>query len=70
VTAPTSVADDSAHDVDIELALLDPAAAFVDPLQVAIHPHLTRAQKFEILARWEWDARLIEAAQAEDGTPG
>jgi hypothetical protein len=65
VTAPTSVAEDNVQDVDIDLALLDPAAVFVDPLQVATHPHLTRAQKLEILARWEWDARLIEAAQAE-----
>jgi hypothetical protein len=65
VTAPVSVAEAKADDVDIDLALLDPAKVFADPLQVATHPHLTRAQKLEILARWEWDARLIEAAQAE-----
>jgi hypothetical protein len=46
-------------------ALLDPAAVFAHPMQVATHPRLTRAQKREILVRWEWDARLIEAAQAE-----
>jgi len=64
-TSPTSVAEDKADDVDIDLALLDPAAVFVDPLQVATHARLTRGQKLEILARWEWDARSIEAAQAE-----
>jgi hypothetical protein len=58
-------AEDKADDMDIDLALLDPAAVFADPMQVATHGRLARAQKLEILARWEWDARLIEAAQAE-----
>jgi hypothetical protein len=62
---PASPAEDEADIVDVDLALLDPAAVFADPMQVATHPRLAREQKLEILARWEWDARLIEAAQAE-----
>lgn len=55
----------SANRVDAELALLNPAAAFSAPMDVARHPRLTRQEKLEILRRWEWDARLIESAQAE-----
>ncbi|WP_207539591.1 NADH dehydrogenase ubiquinone Fe-S protein 4 [Sabulicella rubraurantiaca] len=60
-----NLAQGDADEVDIDLVLLDPAAVFRDPLQVATHTRLTRAQKREILARWEWDARLIETAQTE-----
>lgn len=60
-----SRAEDGADDVDLDLALLDPAAVFADPMQVAMHARLTGAQKREILARWEWDARLIETALTE-----
>jgi hypothetical protein len=52
-------------EVNMELALLNPAAVFADPGEVVAHSRLTLAQKNEILARWEYDARLIEAAQAE-----
>lgn len=55
----------SADQVDVERALLNPAAVFAAPLDVARHPRLTQQEKLGILQRWEWDARLIEAAQAE-----
>jgi hypothetical protein len=56
---------DGPGEVNMELALLNPAAVFADPGDVVAHSRLTPAQKQEILARWEYDARLIEAAQAE-----
>lgn len=55
----------SSEQVNADLALLNPAAVFSAPMDVARHPRLTRQEKLEILQRWEWDARLIEAAQAE-----
>ncbi len=62
----TAAAPPGQGDADLaEAVLLDPAAVFAAPMDVAAHPRLTPAQKREILARWEWDARLIEAARAE-----
>lgn len=55
----------SADQRELEEALVDPAGVFADPMDVVRHPRLTRWEKLEILKRWEWDARLIEAAQAE-----
>ena len=53
----------------IELALLDPAAVFGVPEDVVSEQSLTKAQKIEILKRWEDQA--AEKAQArEDGMPG
>ncbi|WP_424138750.1 NADH dehydrogenase ubiquinone Fe-S protein 4 [Roseomonas chloroacetimidivorans] len=57
--------DHDAGKADIDIALLDPAAVFKEPMKVVADPRLTPEQKREILARWEHDARLIEAAQTE-----
>lgn len=50
---------------DLDAALLDPAGAFASPLDVARHPLLTEAERREILLRWLWDARRIEAVAEE-----
>ncbi len=50
---------------DLEAALLDPARVFAGPNEVATHPLLTADEKREILARWLWDARRIEATADE-----
>ena len=55
----------SADPRELEEALVDPAGVFADPMDVVRHPLLTRREKLAILKRWEWDARLIEAAQGE-----
>lgn len=50
---------------DLDAALLDPARVFASPGEVARHPLLTKAEKREILTRWLWDARRIEATAEE-----
>ncbi|SDE46672.1 ETC complex I subunit [Belnapia rosea] len=50
---------------DLDAALLDPARVFASPRDVATHPLLTTEEKREILARWLWDARRIEATADE-----
>lgn len=53
----------------MERALPDPAAAFASPEAVRDHPALTRAERIEILRRWEYDAANVSVA-AEEGMPG
>lgn len=50
---------------DLDTALLDPARVFASPHDVAKHPLLTWNEKREILMRWLWDARRIEATADE-----
>jgi hypothetical protein len=50
---------------DLDAALLDPARVFASPREVATHPLLTVEERREILARWLWDARRIEATADE-----
>ncbi len=50
--------------VDLERALLDPAAVFSSPKEVARHQGLTPEQKRQILDRWRYGA--IELAVATD----
>jgi hypothetical protein len=50
---------------DLNMALLDPARVFASPHEVATHPLLTAEEKREILTRWLWDARRIEATADE-----
>lgn len=60
-------------DRELEAALLDPAGCFAHPMAVVTHPRFTPAQMEAVLARWAWDARLIEIAHGEgmrdDGEP-
>jgi hypothetical protein len=55
--------------MDFEKAKLNPAASFKSPQDVVSNKELSRAQKIEILKRWEEDARAIEVAE-EEGMPG
>jgi hypothetical protein len=53
----------------IEKAILDPVAIFGKPEDVASEPSLTKAQKIEILRRWEHQA-ADEAVALEEGMQG
>jgi hypothetical protein len=55
--------------VDLDKALLNPAAVFATPEDVLWAPGLTRDQKIDILRRWEYDARELEVA-TEENMPG
>ena len=52
--------------IDLEKAMLDPTAVFGDPAEVLEREELTRAQKVEILRRWEFDALEIQVAEEEN----
>ncbi|MBE0546741.1 MAG: hypothetical protein IH627_03590 [Rubrivivax sp.] len=46
-------------------AVLDPAAAFQTPEEVAAHPGLSNQQKVDVLRAWEYDAAEAEVAEEE-----
>lgn len=56
-------------DLELEHALLDPAAAFRAPQDVVRSIELSPAQKLEVLCRWACDARELAVAE-EEGMPG
>ena len=49
----------------IAKALVDPASIFPDPMSVVRESDLTKAQKIDILRRWEYDAREMQVADEE-----
>jgi hypothetical protein len=51
--------------IDVDRALLDPAAVFAKPGDVLADPSLTVQNKHDILQRWAWDEYLIELASNE-----
>jgi hypothetical protein len=51
--------------LDLERALVNPAAVFRSPQEVVEHPHLTAACKRELLTRWAWDEFLLQVATDE-----
>ena len=51
--------------VDYKTALLDPASVFTVPEEVLGDATLSRAQKIEILRRWEYDASELAVADEE-----
>jgi hypothetical protein len=55
--------------IDVEKALLDPGLVFKTPTEVLANNELTRAQKIEILRRWEYDVRELQVAD-EEGMEG
>jgi len=58
--------------VNLEKALLDPTSVFEYPEEVRDHSELTKAQKIEILRRWEYEESEIAVAEEEgmvDGNP-
>ena len=46
--------------------MLDPTAVFRGPEDVLQRAELTRAQKIEILRRWEYDALELQFAEEEN----
>lgn len=52
--------------MDLDQAMLNPAATFRNPEEVLSRAELSREQKIEILRRWEHDARLLEVAEEEN----
>jgi hypothetical protein len=54
--------------IDVEKALLDPAAIFKHPQQVIDTNDLSRDQKIEVLRRWEYDVREIQVLDDESTT--
>jgi len=54
--------------IDIEKAILDPAAIFKNPQQVIDNHDLSRDQKIEVLRRWEYDVREIQVLDDESTT--
>lgn len=53
----------------IEKAMLDPAAVFDTPEEIVRDADITRAQKIELLRRWE-NQVADEAVALEEGMPG
>lgn len=51
--------------IDLDRALLDPAAVFVEPSEVLSDPSLTLQNKRDILQRWAWDEYLVQLASDE-----
>jgi hypothetical protein len=58
--------------INLEQAFLDPASVFGSPEEVRDHAELTRAQKIEVLRRWEYEESEVAVAEEEgmvDGNP-
>ena len=51
-------------------AMTSPVSVFDFPLEVVACPGLSRAQKIEILKRWELDARALQRATDENMSGG
>ena len=51
--------------IDLDRALLDPAAVFAEPSEVLADPSLTLQNKRDILQRWAWDEYLVQLASDE-----
>lgn len=50
---------------ELARALVNPAKVFAEPMSVVREGGLTRAQKIDILRRWEYDAREIQVEEEE-----
>jgi len=53
-------------ELDFERAKLDPASSFESPRAVLTEPGLSREQRIDLLRRWEYDARELLVAEAEN----
>ncbi len=51
---------------EIERALLDPTDVFPDPETVVRREDIPLETRYEILKRWEYDARELEVAEEEN----
>ena len=56
--------------IDLKKARVSPAAVFETPEALLAHPGLSRADKIELLRRWELDAVEIQVAEEENMRPG
>jgi hypothetical protein len=54
--------------IDLDHAMLHPAAVFATPGEVLQHADLSREQKIDILRRWALDARALQVAEDENMT--
>lgn len=63
---------EQASPIDLQRALRDPAAIFVEPEEILRRPELARDVKIAILQRWEKLVRaqaVLEGVQIVDGEP-
>jgi hypothetical protein len=61
---------ETAARLDIDKALLDPAASFSEPSEIVRNPELSRAIKLRLLEQWEREARALSVAEEEGMTGG
>jgi hypothetical protein len=54
--------------IDMDQALLDPGSVFASPEALLQHEALSKAEKIEILRRWEYDASE-NCVAVEEGMP-
>jgi hypothetical protein len=59
----------TASDLDIKKALLDPASAFGEPADI-VRSDLSRRDKLRLLEQWEREARALAVADDEGMTGG
>lgn len=52
--------------IDIDKALLDPAAVFKSPEDLIDSEELAQEKKIELLKRWEFDARELQVPEEEN----
>jgi hypothetical protein len=57
---------DPSKALDVDAAVLDPAAHFASPMDVVKEKRLTRSDKQRILESWVRDAELLSQAEAEN----
>jgi len=51
---------------EIKRAFLDPTDVFATPEEVVAREDISREDRYEILKRWEYDARELEVAEEEN----
>ena len=61
---------ESGTKLDIDKALLDPAAVFSEPEEIVRTPGLARDLKLRLLEQWEREARALAVAEEEGMTGG
>ena len=57
---------DAIKTLNVDAAVLDPAAHFASPMDVVKDKRLTRGDKLRILESWVRDAELLSQAEAEN----
>jgi hypothetical protein len=57
---------DASKTLNVDAAVLDPAAHFASPMDVVKDKRLTSSEKHRILESWVRDAELLSQAEAEN----